>query len=61
MENKDENVIEITTHSDFMMSEATTSDVIVDKNTKTTNPIAKNFSKFVHRSKDKFSLKDIFR
>ena len=61
MENKDKNIVELTAHEGFVIEEETSSDSIVKKKLKTTNPIAKNFSKFVQRSKDKFSLKDIFR
>ena len=61
MENKDNNIIEITSHSGFIVSDESILDEHYTQNPKITNPIAKNFSKFVQRSKDKFSLKDIFR
>lgn len=62
MENKDSNIVDITSRDGFVAS----SDVldegeILEKKTKVTNPIAKNFTKFVLRSKDRFGIKDIFR
>ncbi len=62
MENKDDNIIEISLHSDFVAEEEVSQDVKnIKQDTKSTNPIAKSFAKFALRSKDKFSLKDIFR
>jgi len=45
MENKDNNIIEITSHSGFIVSDESILDEHYTKNPKVTNPIAKNFSK----------------
>ena len=61
MENKDKKVIEISAHDAFVMreeKELVTNELSIKK---VTNPITKSFIKFVQRTKDKFSLKDIIR
>lgn len=62
MEKKDNNIVEISSHRDFEnFEEKLKENKKVKQNTKSTNPIAKQFAKFALRSKDKFSLKDIFK
>ena len=62
MEKKDNNIVEISSHRDFVnFEEKLEENKKVKQNTKSTNPIAKQFAKFALRSKDKFSLKDIFK
>ena len=62
MENKNNNIVEIITHSDFVIAEEKSESINnIKQDTKSTNPIAKSFAKFALRSKDKFSLKDILR
>lgn len=61
MENEEKNVIEISAHNDFVMSEEkelVTNEFVAPK---MTNPITKNFTKFSQRVKDKFDIKDIIR
>ncbi len=61
MENKDTKVIELASFAGFGAPEETTAPTANTNNAKTTNPITKNFAKFTQRTKDKFSLKDIFK
>ena len=61
MENQDKKIIEISEHSNFVAQDNDKKATMSSDITKMTNPIAKNFTKFVQRTKDKFSLKDIIQ